>query len=206
MLTSVLSPMAVIVLFVAFGLLDGAWPALRQRRATGDSGVRRPATGEGWAARLSFAVGLVVTGLIAPAAALAGLPSLAVLDRPAVQVGGLMLAVVAVAVAGVAQHAMGSAWRTTVAPDERTELVTTGVFGYSRNPIYTAVLAMALGLALAVPNPLALAGLAATVLGTHWQVRRIEEPYLTRIHPRDYQRYTGHVGRFLPRFGRRRDS
>ncbi len=60
-----------------------------------------------------------------------------------------------------AQAAMGNAWRGDVDPEARTELVTTGPFRYVRNPIFTATVVTAFGLALLVPNVLALAMLVA---------------------------------------------
>ena len=71
-----------------------------------------------------------------------------------------------------------------------------------RNPIYTALTAMTAGLALAVPNAVAAAGLAAMVLGNELQVRRIEEPYLDHIHGTAWRQYAARTGRFLPGLGR----
>lgn len=96
---------------------------------------------------------------------------------------------------------MGSSWRDDVDPPERTALVVHGPFAIVRNPIYTAALAWALGLALLVPNPFALAGPVLLWLGLELQVRRVEEPYTRRIHGPAYQQYAARVGRFLPGIG-----
>lgn len=81
----------------------------------------------------------------------------------------------------------------------RTELVTNGPYSLIRNPIYAAAMATAAGLTLAVPSSTSFVGLTMVVGGSHWQVRRIEEPYLQRVHPRAFPAYAGRVGRFLPR-------
>jgi protein-S-isoprenylcysteine O-methyltransferase Ste14 len=39
-----------------------------------------------------------------------------------------------------AQRAIGESWRIGVDPDERTELVTAGLFGRLRTPIFTGML------------------------------------------------------------------
>jgi protein-S-isoprenylcysteine O-methyltransferase Ste14 len=57
-----------------------------------------------------------------------------------------------------AQLAMGDAWRIGLDETERTGLVTGGPFRLVRNPIYTAMAVVGLGLALMVPNLVALAG------------------------------------------------
>lgn len=185
--------------FVAFALLDGVLRARVQRRRTGDSGVRRPVTGEQWAARLTFAAGLLTTGAASPIVEIGGRAPLGALDRTALRRSGLGLAVAGMAAVFAAQQAMGDSWRTTVAPHERPALVTTGPFRHVRNPIYTAVMVMAGGFALAVPNPVSLVGLTMVVVGSHWQVRRIEEPYLLHTHPQTYPAYARRVGRFFPR-------
>lgn len=185
--------------FVAFALLDGVLRARVQRRRTGDSGVRRPVTVEQWTARLSFAAGLLATGVAAPAVEIGGAAPLQALDRVVSRRAGLGLAVAGVAAVFAAQQAMGDSWRTTVAPHERPALITSGPFRHTRNPIYTAVMAMSAGLTLAVPNPVSLTGLTMVVVGSHWQVRRIEEPYLRRAHPQTYPAYAERVGRFFPR-------
>ena len=77
------------------------------------------------------------------------------------------------------------------------------MFRLVRNPILTATIVTFAGLALMVPDVIALAGLAAVVVGTELQVRLEEEPYLRRVHGEAYRRYTSGAGRFLPWIGRR---
>lgn len=103
----------------------------------------------------------------------------------------------------VAQLAMGDSWRIGVDTSERTELVTGGPFEIVRNPIFTAMLAAALGLTLLVPNVLALVGFVALLIGLELHVRLVAEPYLLRTHGGRYRRYAGRTGRFMPGLGRR---
>lgn len=97
---------------------------------------------------------------------------------------------------------MGDAWRGDADPEARTELVTTGPFRFVRNPVFTATAATAAGLALLVPNVLAFGMLVAFLSSLQIQVRRVEEPYLRRVHGAAYQRYAARTGRFLPRIRR----
>jgi protein-S-isoprenylcysteine O-methyltransferase Ste14 len=99
---------------------------------------------------------------------------------------------------------MGASWRVGVDPDERTRLVTAGVYRVVRNPILTATIATFTGLVLMVPTVVAVVGLAAVVVGVQLQVRLVEEPILLRAHGDVYQRYRRTVGRFLPGVGRSR--
>ena len=98
---------------------------------------------------------------------------------------------------------MGASWRIGVDPDERTGLVTHGLFALVRNPIFTAMLVTALGLTLMVGNVISLTGLAALFAALEVQVRLVEEPYLLTVHGPDYERYSTTAGRFLPGLGRR---
>jgi protein-S-isoprenylcysteine O-methyltransferase Ste14 len=101
---------------------------------------------------------------------------------------------------------MGASWRADVDPDARTDLVTNGPFRLVRNPVFTATVATFTGLALLVPNLLAVAMLVACVTALQVQVRLVEEPYLHRVHGTAWERYAVRTGRFLPWIGRRREG
>jgi protein-S-isoprenylcysteine O-methyltransferase Ste14 len=47
---------------------------------------------------------------------------------------------------------LGTSWRVGVDLREHTSLITTGVFAVTRNPIFTAMTATSLGIALMAPN------------------------------------------------------
>lgn len=145
--------------------------------------------------------------VVAMAAGLAG-PLLAVTgdvpaDAPvAVQVVGLVIASAGFAATLAAQTGMGTSWRIGVDPDERTELVTTGVFAHVRNPIFTAMALAQLGMVVMVPTWVSGAALVALVVAVQLQVRTVEEPYLMRVHGAAYRTYASVTGRFLPGIGR----
>ena len=185
---------------VAFGLRS-----ITQRRRTGDAGWRslggRPGSIQWWTPVI-VGIGAVAAGLAAPIADLIGLSPIGALDRPWLRTIGLALAALATAASIAAQHAMGTAWRIGVDETEHTTLVTNGAFRVVRNPFFSAVIGFATGLALAVPNIIALAGLATVIIGVQLQVRSVEEPHLLRVHEDNYRCYTSHVGRFLPYLGR----
>ena len=94
------------------------------------------------------------------------------------------------------------AWRIGVRETERTALVAGGPFRWVRNPIYSSMLLVALGLALAAPNVLSALALVALLIALELQVRLVEEPYLTRVHGTSYRDYASRTGRFVPGWGR----
>jgi protein-S-isoprenylcysteine O-methyltransferase Ste14 len=193
-----------LLLYLLGLLLAFGWRTLAQWRRTGDTGLRLDAGPPGtvrWWAKLLFVAALVL-GAAGPAAALAGLSPVPGLDNRPLHVVGLVVTVAGIGATLAAQLAMGSSWRIGVDPGERTPLVTGGAFGLARNPIFTAMAVTALGLALMVPNTVALAAWLALILALQLQVRAVEEPYLIATHGDAYRRYAARVGRFLPGLGR----
>lgn len=139
--------------------------------------------------------------VLGPVAGLVGLPEFPLLDRGGVVVAGVGLAVLGVAGTFLTQLAMGDSWRVGVDETEHTELVTAGPFGLVRNPIFTAMLVSGAGIALVVPNVIALLGWVLLLVAIELQVRVVEEPYLRRQHGEPYRRYLATVGRFIPGIG-----
>lgn len=99
-----------------------------------------------------------------------------------------------------AQVQMGASWRIGIDSD-RTELVTGGLFGVVRNPIFSGMLVVVTGIALATPSAWTVMGWLDYVLLVSLQVR-LEEEHLLRLHGGAYQHYAARVGRFVPGVGR----
>ncbi len=196
---------AALLLFTGWAVTAFGIRALVQARRTGDAGFRgisgRPGTPSWWAG-ISFVLALL-GGAAAPVAALSGMPPLPGTDAVVLRWTGLVVAVAGVVATLAAQSAMGASWRVGVDAAERTDLVTSGLFAHVRNPVFTAMAATAVGLALMAPNAVALLALVALVAALQLQVRIVEEPYLTAVHGAAYTAYTTRAGRFLPGIGRR---
>ncbi|WP_078282982.1 methyltransferase family protein [Mycobacteroides franklinii] len=197
-----MAALALYLVFIAAGL---GWKSYRQWRATGSTGFRgfhgSPGSRE-WLAGMGFIAAIAVT-LLAPILQLTGLVSpLATLDNRPVHIAGIALAVSGIVATIGAQQTMGESWRVGVDTRETTTLVSTGVFGWVRNPIFTAMLTFAAGAALMTPNPLAFSGFALLATSIELQVRAVEEPYLLAAHGATYREYGTRVGRFLPGIGR----
>ena len=86
---------------------------------------------------------------------------------------------------------------STIGPPDR--LVTTGPYGWIRNPIYAAVVLAVVGEGLFFGSP-SLLGFALMLLGLlHARVVVVEEPGLARRFGDGYERYRSRVPRWLPR-------
>lgn len=137
-----------------------------------------------------------VAGLVAGAALdrLAGLP---IGGRPATVVAGVVLAgagaaLTAGGVTGVIRH------RTTIVPHHRVaSLVTTGAYRLSRNPMYTGLAVVYLGVALVIGSWWPLVLWPVALLAVYRLVIRPEERYLEQRFGPAYAEYRARVRRWL---------
>lgn len=194
-----------LLVYVAFLLVTFGGKSIAMKRRIGSTGFHGMSEEEGPIER--FAGVLIILGsvgaLVAPVLQLTGvIESFGALDAGWVGWAGLILALLGWVLCLVSQAEMGESWRIGVEPGERTELVTEGLFAYSRNPFFAAVFIFALGLFLMVPNPIAVAAGLCLFLGFQIQVRTVEEPNLREVFGEDYVRYGERVGRYLPGIGR----
>lgn len=186
-----------------FALAFGVRIALQVRR-TGSTGVRgldRDAAPLEWLAGALFVTSLLAAASAPLLALLDASEPVGALDGVVAHAAGVVLAGAGIAGTFIAQLAMGDSWRIGVESEERTELITDGLFALVRNPIYSAMIPTVLGLALMVPSPVALVALAGLGLALELQVRVVEEPYLLRAHGASYAQYAARVGRFVPGIG-----
>jgi len=93
---------------------------------------------------------------------------------------------------------MGRNWRMAVTPDQQTDLVTTGLYGLVRHPIYALSILLMLCTVVVVPTvPVAV---MAVIHITLMVVKaRNEELFLSERHGESYRRYLQRTGRFVPR-------
>jgi protein-S-isoprenylcysteine O-methyltransferase Ste14 len=193
-----------LALLVAWLALVAGLPSYRTYRRSGGVPIAfkdRPGSTQWWT-RLISSLGIILA-FAAPVAELAGLAPIAVLDHAVPRWSGAVLVILGIAATLAAQWAMGDAWRADVDPELRAgTLVTSGPYRLVRNPILTTTAATAVGLALMVPNLVALSMLVAFVLAMEIQVRLVEEPYLLGVHGDRYRAYAARIGRFLPGIGR----
>jgi len=169
---------------------------------TGLVGLRRGAGPLDWLSGILF-IGGMAMGIVSPILVLNdSLDPIDGLDVTALHVLGILIAGTAGIAVFAAQLGMGESWRVGVSDEERTDLVTGGWFSLVRNPIYAAMIAGWIGLALMVPTWLGIAAIAVVLIGLELQVRVVEEPYLIRTHGDAYRGYASRVGRFIPGVGR----
>jgi protein-S-isoprenylcysteine O-methyltransferase Ste14 len=90
----------------------------------------------------------------------------------------------------------GKSFRVGIDIDHPDKLVTTGVFAFSRNPIYVAFVLVLVGEFLVFPNWILLVYAAAGIWLIHRQILR-EEDFLRRRYGEEYADYCNRVRRYL---------
>jgi protein-S-isoprenylcysteine O-methyltransferase Ste14 len=89
-----------------------------------------------------------------------------------------------------------------IAPEPRagSQLVTRGVYGRMRHPIYTAILLLVIGLCLRKPTPVAVISGIVVIVFLFFKVRLEERLLLARYS--EYADYRGRTWGLVPGFGR----
>lgn len=109
---------------------------------------------------------------------------------------GLGLLAIALIWTIIAQAHMKNSWRIGIDTETKTELVTTGLFGISRNPIFLGMILSLVGLFLTTPNGLTGIFLILGYILIQIQIR-LEEEFLTKEHGLNYTNYKNKVRRLI---------
>jgi protein-S-isoprenylcysteine O-methyltransferase Ste14 len=119
----------------------------------------------------------------------------------ALQVVGAALMLCGIGLLAVAQLHLGASWRIGIEAGAKPGLVTSGLYRYSRNPIYLGLLMMMVGYASLLPTVLSAVLLVGTYIGMRAQIAG-EEAYLVRTYGEAFRDYARRVGRLLPGVGK----
>jgi protein-S-isoprenylcysteine O-methyltransferase Ste14 len=104
-------------------------------------------------------------------------------------VGGLLILLISLI-------SFGRSFRVGIDIDHPDDLVTTGIFSVSRNPVYVGFAVVLLGEFLVFPNWIPLIYLACGLALFHRQVLR-EEDFMRHHYGQQYLQYCQHVRRYL---------
>ena len=96
----------------------------------------------------------------------------------------------------IAQLQMKDSWRIGIDEENKTELITNGLFQYSRNPIFLGVILSNLGLFMIIPNSGTLLVLVLSYFSIQIQIR-LEEEFLQKQFGIEYSGYCKKVKRWI---------
>lgn len=112
------------------------------------------------------------------------------------KIAGVILSIIAFVWIVVAQSNMKTSWRIGIDNEEKTALVKTGLFKYSRNPVFFGMVISAIGFFLILPNAVTLCIILLSYYSISVQIR-LEEQYLKSKHKEEYSNYKQEVRRWI---------
>lgn len=118
------------------------------------------------------------------------------LDYSILRIGGAVLCVLSLLLVATAQAQMGNAWRIGIDDESRAPLVDTGLFRYSRNPVYLGIMMALKGLFFILPNMLTFALIWLGWLALEFVIR-LEEQFLRNHYGEAYRQYCRKVSRWI---------
>ena len=189
--------LAMILLFLGAAIFGRVYLHYRE---TGDFGIRPARPEASVSAKISSGLvilvfaGLLLVSLAAHQGYLHDTLTLSSIWK----VAGTLICIAGILLTCIAQQQMGAEWRMGVDPSEKTRLITHGLYAHIRNPIYSGIMLFGLGMFPLLPHWITAVLLVIGYLSIELHVRRVEEPYLRKLHGQAYGDYQQTAGRYLP--------
>ena len=118
------------------------------------------------------------------------------IDSPAARVIGVVLISLGLSVFVMAFVSFGDSWRVGFDMKKPGELVTNGIFAFTRNPIYLLIDLWFFGMFLINGTLIFLIFAVLAAVGVHWQIRQ-EEAFLTNLYGQPYRDYCTRTRRYI---------
>ena len=119
-----------------------------------------------------------------------------VINIPWIQYIGLSFCYLGLIIFLLALISFGKAWRIGIDESNSNELVTSGIFKYSRNPIFLFMDLYFIGILLIYPNIIFMALALCMIIGIHFQIVR-EEAFLAGKFGEKYIAYKNKTRRYI---------
>jgi protein-S-isoprenylcysteine O-methyltransferase Ste14 len=116
--------------------------------------------------------------------------------HPLFNVIGICLLVLNILISCLALINMKESWRIGVKEGEKTELITNGVFGLSRNPYFLSYIVLFIAYILLVSNVAVILFSILSILSIHKMILK-EELFLEALHGKKYLEYKIKVARYF---------
>ena len=118
-------------------------------------------------------------------------------ERPAIGVLAALIVLAGAAFSVWARLILGRNWSAEITFKRGHELIESGPYRLARHPIYTGMIAMALGTAIAYGRPIGLM-VFLSLCGALWWKAREEEAVMSRHFPSEYADYRARVRAIIP--------
>ena len=115
---------------------------------------------------------------------------------PILNILGLLLVSIGFVIGLLALKAMRNSWRVGIKYDQKTELISSGIYRLSRNPYFLSYNLLILGYLFIFPSIILFALYLALVITFHFMILQ-EEDYLESMHGENYITYKKKVKRYF---------
>lgn len=115
---------------------------------------------------------------------------------PTVRAAGLAVAALGDLIFALAVYTMRDSWRAGIAENDRTELVSDGIYRFSRNPAFLGFDLCYIGILMAFFSLPLLVFTLAAITALHFQIL-LEESYLAGVFEEEYARYKAATARYF---------
>ncbi len=119
------------------------------------------------------------------------------IDQISWKISGFILGLIGLAICLYAQNKMGNSWRVGIDENSRTELITTGLYRFIRNPTYLGLILLNSGIWLIWPTVTIFIFNLIFSYTMDIQVR-CEEDFLEKQYGKEYLNYKNTTKRYLP--------
>lgn len=111
---------------------------------------------------------------------------------------GFVVGIIGDGIFALAVWTMHDSWRAGIPAEDKTTIITDGIYKYSRNPAFLGFYLMYIGILLMFFNWILLAFTVVTIIMLHLQILQ-EEQFLPTVFGEDYVEYKAKVSRYLGR-------
>ena len=118
------------------------------------------------------------------------------LEYPELIIVGWICLFLSLIIVYISQSQMETSWRIGIDEENKTNLVTIGLFSISRNPIFLGLIIGNLGLFFIIPNCFTLLVISLSTISINNQIR-LEEEFLKREFGDEYEKYSKKVRRWF---------
>lgn len=118
--------------------------------------------------------------------------------NPTMRIFGIFIGFIGVFIFGIAVYTMKDSWRAGIPDNDKTTMVTNGIYSISRNPAFVGFYLNYVGILLTFFNWTLFAFTIFSIILLHLQVLK-EEEYLPMVFGNDYVIYRNQVGRYVGR-------
>ena len=114
-----------------------------------------------------------------------------------IRIVGILLGILGDIIFIISVLTMKESWRVGVSYEEKTDLITDGIYQISRNPAFLGFDLVYIGMCFMFFNPVLVVTSILAIIMFHLQIKYVEEPFLKQEFKEQYLQYYQQVNRYI---------